>query len=265
MCFGRHWLKALGQYIRDFYVGKRRPSSGVLADPRSPPHLWNVSGMASRTNNAAESVHAHMNPKVSRVLSVLNFIRIIEEEMNRTNERIRTECKSERRAVEGAKNRLLGVELQKLLIHDRGILKFLDNCGSVVALRSLADANSFVPHTIQGVEDVEWIPANRPQVRAAGLALHQRLCPGNQIDAGDVLRSVASWAFQIPPGPHFFVGPSERRLSLANQGPRKSYAALSERLEREYCGRGNGGSQTEEREDRVVIDGDEDGQNTTVV
>ena len=124
----------------------------------------------------------------------------------RTNERIRTECRSETRAVEGAKNRLLAVELHKLLNHDQGILNFLENCGSVVALRSLADANSFVPHAIQGVEDVEWIPANRPQVREAGLALHQRLCPGNQIDTGDVLKSVASWSFQIPPGPLFSWG-----------------------------------------------------------
>ena len=199
-------LMVFCDYVLKTYVGKPRASSRVLVGPRFSLPLWNVSGMASRTNNAAESVHAHVNPKVSGMLSTLNFIRILEEEMMRTNERIRTECRSETRAVEGAKNRLLAVELHKLLNHDQGILNFLDNCGSVVALRSLADANSFVPHALQGVEDVEWIQTNRPQVREAGLTLHQRLCPGNQIDTGDVLKSVASWSFQIPPGPLFSWG-----------------------------------------------------------
>ena len=41
--------------------------------------------------------------------------------------------------------------------------------------------------------------------------------------------------------------------------------ALRERLEREHCGRGNAGSQTEELEDIVLLDGDEDGQTTTIV
>ena len=49
-------------------------------------------------------------------------------------------------------------------------------------MKRMADANAFVPHSINGVEDVEWIPANRQQVQAAGLALHHRLYPGSLND-----------------------------------------------------------------------------------
>ena len=88
-------LKAIRDYVLTFYVGKRRVGSGALDGPRYPPCLWNVSGMANRTNNAAESVHTLMNPEVSGRLSVFNFLRIVEKQMKRTNDRIRNACKSE--------------------------------------------------------------------------------------------------------------------------------------------------------------------------
>ena len=82
-------LNVLQAYVLNTYVGKRRVRSGVLVAPRFQLAIWNVSGMASRTNNAAESVHAQMNPEVSGALSPMNFIFNIEKQMKRTNDRIR--------------------------------------------------------------------------------------------------------------------------------------------------------------------------------
>ena len=104
--------------------------------------------MATRTNNAAESVHALMNQEVNGKLLVLGFLKIVEEQMDRTNQRIAYGCKSETRAVEGEKNRLLAVELHKLLNGDHGILNYLDNCGLVIKLKSIAEARTFVTNTI---------------------------------------------------------------------------------------------------------------------
>ena len=88
--------------------------------------------MGIRTNNGAESVHAQLNPKVSGKLSLYRFLTIIEEEMMRSRKRIRSGCHSESRAVIPEKNRLLAVELHKLLNGREGVLAFLDNCASIV-------------------------------------------------------------------------------------------------------------------------------------
>ena len=175
-----------------------------------------------------------MNPKVSGKLSVFNFIRIIEEEMKRTNDRISAERKRETRAVEGAKNRLLSVELKKLLEGEQGVLGFLDNCESVVRMTREADALVFVRLTISPMENLEWKRTHRDMLAAVANILYHRLHPGGQIARSEVLKLIPSWAFQVPPDPEVRIGPSQTRLSLVNQGPRKSYVALRERLECQY-------------------------------
>ena len=175
-----------------------------------------------------------MNQEVSGKVTVFNFIRIIEEEMKRTNDRIRTECQKERRAVEEAKNQLLAVELDMLLRGKRGILNFLDNCGSIVSLTSVSKAKGFVAQTIHGVADIDWINLHEGLLLPVAQNLHRRLHPGSEINDDDVLGSAASWSFQDPPPPEVRVGVSDARLSLVEHGPRKSYTALRERLEREH-------------------------------
>ena len=191
-------LKALQMYVLTTYVGKRRARSGPVLPPSFPPALWCVSGMASRTNNAAESVHAHMNQKVSGKLDVLNFIRILEMQMKQTNDRIRAGSEPETKAVEGTKNRLLAIELKMLLSSQQGILGFLDNCGSVVGMKRDADAKAFVRQTIAPVEDIDWKRDKRVLVEDAAHGLYHRLHPGGQMAEGDVLGSVTQWAFQVP-------------------------------------------------------------------
>ena len=147
-------IKAFQTYFLNTYVGKPRVRAGPVMSPRFPPALWNVSAMASRTNNAAESVHSVLNPGVSGNLSVCRFLHLIETEMDRTNERVTAGCKPETKAVEHVKNRLLAVELDKFVNGDRGIMCFLDNCGSIIRLDSVKASQQFVPQTIHGVEDI---------------------------------------------------------------------------------------------------------------
>ena len=88
-------VKDLRSYILRTYVGRRRQADGSIAKARFPPSLWCVSGMASRTNNAAESVHRQINDKVNGTLTVFGFLSIIEEQMRTTNARVAAGCKSE--------------------------------------------------------------------------------------------------------------------------------------------------------------------------
>ena len=60
------------------YVRTPIEGTSTVQPPSFPPALWSVSGMASRTDNAAESVHARMNSEVSGKLSVFGFLSIIE-------------------------------------------------------------------------------------------------------------------------------------------------------------------------------------------
>ena len=48
------------------------------------------------------------------------------------------------------------------------------------------------------------------------------------------MKHILAWDFQVPTDPEVRIGPSQTRLSLVNQGPRKSYVALRERLECQY-------------------------------
>ena len=147
--------------ILNTYVGKPVEGTSLVEEPTNPTLLWCVSGLVSRTNNAAESVHKQLNGKVNGKLSVLKFLSIIEEEMERTNARIVDGCKPESRAIEQAKNELLAVELDKLLNCRQGVLCFLDNCGSVVPIRNEEDKKKFFPRVISSFDDIVWMLSNK--------------------------------------------------------------------------------------------------------
>ena len=132
--------------------------------------------MACRTNNAAESVHAQMNPDVNSNLSVFGFLRLIEKHMAKTDERVANGCKRETKAVERVKNGLLARELHKLLNGEQGAVNFLDNCGSIVQMKGVAESTEFRSQTISLAEDDEWIADNRERVVSAANELHHRLC-----------------------------------------------------------------------------------------
>ena len=191
--------------------------------------------MATRTNNAAESVHAQMNPDVNGVLTLFKFLSIVEEQMNKTNERIRSGCQRETKAVESAKKQLLAFELQKLVSGEQGILNFLDNCGSVVQLKRSADANRLARQSTHPKEDNEWKEANRELVQSAAQALHSRLNPESQAVCDDVLLNVTKWAFQVPPDPDVLNGPSQTRFSLVDDQPRQIFENFRQRVEKECC------------------------------
>ena len=95
-------VKAFQAYILRTYVGKPAIGTRPAQRPRYSPSLWCVSGMGSRTNNAAESVHSQLNPGVSGKISVIRFIHLIEERMDDANDRLRSERKSETARVEKA-------------------------------------------------------------------------------------------------------------------------------------------------------------------
>ena len=78
-------VKAFGNCVLWIHIRKRRHRSGASVGPRYPLALWNFSGMASRTNNAAESVHTQMNPDVNGNVSVFEFLSAIEKRMTKTN------------------------------------------------------------------------------------------------------------------------------------------------------------------------------------
>ena len=98
-----------------------------------------------------------MNPDVNRKVSVFEFLSAIEKQMAKTNERVSTGCKRETKAVERVKNRLLALELHKLLNGDQGVVNFLDNCGFIVQMKNVAESKAFVPQTISSAEDKKWI------------------------------------------------------------------------------------------------------------
>ena len=140
-------VKAFGNYVLRIYVGKHHPRSRASTGPRYPLALWNVSVMTSRTNNAAESVHAQMNPQVNGKVSVFEFLSTIEKQMAKTNDRVANGCKPETKAIELVKSGLLAHGLHKLLNGEQGVVNFLDNCVSIVKMKSVAESKAFVPQT----------------------------------------------------------------------------------------------------------------------
>ena len=221
------------------YVG-RDTTTATPIRPRFHPSLWSVSGRSIRTNNAAESVHSQLNPKVSGLLSIFNFLKTIEDEMEWSRKRIRSGCPSQSRAVIPEKNRLLAEELQKLLNGREGVLVFLDNCSSIVAMRTVREASKFVPLSIKTVEDNVWSAANKGLITAAAHGLYHRLFPEGQLPDGDVLKVVHSWSFKdLDPIAHEGLDEDEN-LSLVEIGPRKSFTDLLERKQQLFVETGHG-------------------------
>ena len=158
--------------IMETNVGKPIEGSSATRPPIYPASLWCVSGQVSRTNNAAESVHRNLNSKISGKLTVFKFLRIIEEEMERTNDRIACGCRPETRAVEQVKNHRLAVELEKLFSLRQGVLCFLDNCGCILHAKSVEQVTKVVPSVISTVDDIERILTNKTSIVEAANHLH---------------------------------------------------------------------------------------------
>ena len=173
-------FEELKKAILRMYAGKPVLGTSTVQPPLFPPSLWSVR-MASMTNNAAESVHARMNSDVSGKLSVFGFLSIIENQMERTNNLIRAGYQPETCAVEGVKNELLAVELDKFLNRRHGVICFLDNCGSVVQMKAAKETATFVRSAISSVDEIQWMLSRRESIVAAAHALHSRLCPGSQM------------------------------------------------------------------------------------
>ena len=210
------------------YVGTH-PTFGPTTRQRFPRHIWSVIGMCIRTNNGAESVHSQLNPKVSGKLSLYRFLTTIEEEMMRSRKRIRAGCQSESRAGIPEKNRLLAGELHKLLNGREGVLAFLDNCASIVAMRSLRDAHQFVPARTPSMDDIVWTASNSGLVVAAARGLYGRFHPADQREDEEILRTVAMWSFQVLEDAE--TEDDDENISLVQTGPRRSFVDLVQRGE----------------------------------
>ena len=126
----RHAFDGLVAKVIKTYVGTP-PGDPARVRPQFNQSIWSVSGMSVRTNNGAESLHAQLNAEVEGRLALFGFLSIIEGQMMRGIERIRTGCESESRPVEQVKNEMLAQELHKLLNGEEGVLAFLDNCASI--------------------------------------------------------------------------------------------------------------------------------------
>ena len=225
----------LEKIILGTYVGKPVEGSSATRPPIYPASLWCVCGLVSRTNNAAESVHRNINSKISGKLTVFKFLRIIEEEMERTNERIAGGCRPETRAVEQVKNQRLAVELEKLLNRKQGVLCFLDNCGLILRSKSIERANKVTRSVISTVDDIAWMLKNRASIVQAAIELHRLICPAGLMGRADVLKDVTRWAFQVPPEPDVHVGPSQVRLSLVDRTINQQYNEQKERYIQDRC------------------------------
>ena len=208
------------------YVGKPVDGSTTTRPPIYPASLWCVCGLASRTNNAAESVHRNLNSKISGKLAIFKFLCIIEEEMERTNDRIVNGCRPETRAVELVKNQRLAVELELLINGKQGVICFLENCGMIIRTKSVGEANKVNRSIVSTVDDIEWMLANRTSLVTAACDLHGRLCPGSDVGNEFVLDNVKRWAFQLPPEPGALIGPSRTRLSLMDRSRSQRYNEL---------------------------------------
>ena len=153
--------------------------------------------MSVRTNNGAESLHALLNAEVKGKVSLYGFLSIIEGQMMRGRERIRTGCESQSRAVEQVKNRLLAEELHKLLNGKQGVLCFLDNCASITLLESLSQARGFHLMSTTTSRDEAWIEENGGLLATAACGLYRRLRPEGQLADDAILANVRTWAFRV--------------------------------------------------------------------
>ena len=153
--------------------------------------------------------------------------------MARSRKRIRAGCQSESRAVIPEKNRLLAGELQQLLNGREGVLRYLDNCGSIIGMRRKRDSNRFLPARIPSTDDLVWTAANRGIAIVAARGLYRRLHPSGQLADEDILTIVSWWSFQVLDGAVVQANDDEV-LSLVPTGPRKSFVDLLEVMEKVF-------------------------------
>ena len=188
-----------------------------------------------RTNNPAESVHAQLNKDAGGNLTLHSFLSIIEKQMKRSADRIASGCENESRAVIPEKNRLLAIELFKFLNGKQGVLPFLDNCASVVCLKSLAAASKYVPVSLTTFADVAWSADHRDLVKRSARQLFSSLSPIGQSSDEEILKTVTDWAFQVLPDtqvPDY----EDSELSLVENQPRRSFIELREAVREELLG-----------------------------
>ena len=107
---------------------------------------------------------------------------------------------------------------------------FLDNCASIVSLKTKREADRFVPARIPTTEDVVWTASNRGLVRTACRMLYRRLYPTGQLNDEEILNTVASWSFPVLDSADFDHEDDEN-ISLVQAGPRRSFVDLLERAE----------------------------------
>ena len=225
----------IAKTILTTYVQKPATRRAPSRPPTFPPALWCVCGMSARTNNPAESVHSRINKKGKGKLSLFQFLSIVEDEMAEVEDRMASGCESESHAVEPRKNVLLAEELRKLFIGKEGALRFLDNCSAIVLLTSVAQANRLILNAVSSFEDVRWTVERKTVIVKAANRLYNSLHPDGKLTGDDVLRRTAEWAFQVNKRTVAEVVEDDE-LSLVHRGPRKSFVALREAIEREEYG-----------------------------
>ena len=229
------------------YIGTP-PTDPFPIVPRFPPSLWSVCGMSVRTNNSAESVHAQLNPKVGGKLSLVRFLCIMEGQIRRNRIRIHEGCKSESHAVQIEKNRLLGLELEKLLNGREGILEFLDNCSSIMLLNTLRQARSFIRQSTPTPNDKMWFAAHQKLMALSARRLFKELAPnGDQNTDVLILETVHDWSFQMLP-PTKVENVDESVLSLVENESR-SFLALRETVKEHILGQRTNENDDEPQDD----------------
>ena len=155
--------------------------------------------------------------------------------MRRNRIRIREGCKSESRPVQSEKNRLLGLELEKLLNGREGVVDFLDNCSSIILVKTLRQARSFVSTSTLTPNDEMWFAAHQKQMALSARRLFNELVSNEPfLTDDDILASVHDWSFQILHSTNA-ENAEESVLSLVENESR-SFLVLRETMKEEILG-----------------------------
>ena len=185
-------FEKLHRHLMKNYVG---------ATARFPVYLWCVCGRSTRTNNAAESLHAVLNKsvRVRGVVTLDMFLFAIEGQMRNTKREIDDGCPSHSKAIYKSRSSLLAFELSEFFNGKQWILKYLDHCSEILKIKNNTAINLFRirrnGETHQPIE-VQWISRNHLVVEQAAVHLHAFLCPSSSKTRQEILASVNSWAYQ---------------------------------------------------------------------
>ena len=224
----RHAFDDLRRHLEEYYVGPHA---------RFPPHLWSVSGRKIRTNNAAESSHTRLNAPLrqKRVVSIREFLRVIEADMHNVSKEIRAGCQPHTKRIFETRNKLLRAELVELLSGHQSVLKFLDHCSSVELLENEASVSAYFDRRIReqpDADDVAWIRANRQRVVDAAMALHKRLLPCSKMTVTTVMPTIGVWIFPDIPCIVFPDAEDENsELSLVPETRRDSFIEIMDEID----------------------------------